>query len=285
MEKKSHKHNIIFATLVLLGMLCLVSASVVHSDAETPAYSNCSMANTAFQSGEQTVYKLYYNWKFIWLPAGEVTFEVFETDQEYRLSAIGRTYSSYEWFFKVRDYYAAYVDKETLLPQLSIREVHEGGYHLYDKMTYDQDGRKITSLRGKSEEAAQSTNYTLKNCAHDILSIVYYVRNIDFENYAAGSEFPIEIFMDKEVWPLKLSYLGKEENIKIKGQGRFNTLKFRPQVISGNVFNDGAEMNIWVTNDQNRIPLLIESDVSVGSVKAVLKSWKGLRHPLSSKAL
>ena len=121
----------------------------------------------------------------------------FETDTEYRLSAIGRTYASYEWFFKVRDYYAAYVDKETLLPRISIRDVHEGGYRLYDKVTFDQESKKAVSLRGKTKEVAQPTSYALKSCMHDVLSIIYYTRNIDFENYAGGTDFPLAIFMDQ----------------------------------------------------------------------------------------
>ena len=281
--KKTIISIVVILTICCFRILGIALTANTNSPDKFTTYNNCSMTNSAFQAGEQIIYKLYYNWKFIWLPAGEVTFEVFETGKEYRLSAIGRTYASYEWFFKVRDYYAAYIDKETLLPHTSIREVHEGGYHLFDKISYDQENKMVTSLRGNNRADAKPTQYQLKNCMHDILSIIYYTRNIDFENYAGGTEFPVAIFMDKEVWPLKLSYLGTEQNVKVRGQGRFNTIKFRPEVIAGEVFNDGAEMNIWVTNDLNRIPLLIESDVSVGSVKAVLKSCKGLRHPLESK--
>lgn len=239
------------------------------------------MSNSAFQHGETMVYKLYYNWNFVWLAAGEVTFRVKETKDQYHFSVHGATYKSYEWFYKVNDRYDTYVDKKTLLPVLSIRDVQEGKYRLYDKVTFDQQGKKAFSLRGKTKDVAQLTEYPIDNCMHDILSIIYYTRNIDFANLSNGGAFPIKIFMDKETWPLKVSYLGKEKDKKIKGFGKMNTIKFSPDVISGYVFGEGAKMTVWASDDQNKIPLLIESPVSVGSVKAVLKEYKGLRYPFN----
>lgn len=243
----------------------------------------CYVENNSFLPGEEITYKLYYNWNFIWLAAGEVTFKVADEGDRYHLSAHGRTYKSYEWFFKVRDYYDTFVDKETLLPKHSIRNVQEGGYNLYDEVTYHQDKNLAKSLRGRSKESAELSEYRVDRCMHDILSIIYFTRNLDFEAMKKGSKIPVKIFMDQEVWPLSVEYKGKEENKKIKNNGRFKTIRFSPEVISGQVFNEGTEMNVWASDDENRIPLLIESPVSVGSVKAVLKSYKGLKYDLTSK--
>jgi hypothetical protein len=245
------------------------------------AINPCSMSNSTFKHGETLVYKLYYNWNFVWLSAGEVTFRVKETKDQYHLSAHGATYKSYEWFYKVRDRYDTYVDKNTLLPVLSVRDIHEGKYRLYDKVTFDQQGKKAYSLRGKTKEVAKLTEYPIESCMHDILSIVYYTRNLDFDKMPTGSNFPIKIFMDKETWPLKVSYLGKEKDKRIKGFGKMNTIKFSPEVISGFVFSEGAKMIVWASDDQNKIPLMIESPVSVGSVKAVIKEYNGLRYPFN----
>ncbi len=244
----------------------------------------CHMSNTTFQGGEELVYKLFYNWNFVWIPAGEVVFKVTETeDQQYHFNAAGRTYTSYDWAFKVRDNYEVYCDKEDLLPSLSIRQVKEGGYSLFDKMTFDQNNQKITSLRGKTKDQAIVREFDLDNCMHDVLSVIYYARNIDFENYQSGQEFPIQVFMDKEVWPLKVRYQNKEAATRVKGLGKFNTIKFTPEVIVGDVFTEQSKMNVYVSDDNNRIPLLIESPISVGSVKAVLKEYKGLKYDLSSQ--
>jgi hypothetical protein len=240
--------------------------------------SACTTENNTFQGGEEITYKLYYNWNFVWLSAGEVTFRVRDLGNQYHLSAIGRTYKSYEWFYKVRDYYDTYVDKETLLPTTSIRNIQEGGYRLYDKVTFDRNRKVAVGLRGKTREEAKVTEYDVDHCIHDMLSIIYYSRNIEFNELSPGSEFPVQVFLDKETYPLKVKYLGEEEKTKVKGQGRFQTHVFSPQVIEGEVFKADDQMKVWVSADRNKVPLLIESPVSVGSVKAVLKSYKGLKY-------
>lgn len=239
----------------------------------------CSINNTTFEGGEEVTYKIYYNWNFVWIPAGEVIFKVKELNKQYHLSAFGHTYSSYEWFFRVRDYYDSYVDKETLLPSLSIRDVTEGGYTLYDKVTFDQDNHTATSVRGRSATKIKENNtFDVKDCMHDVLSIIYHIRNVNYEYYQEGDKLPIKIFMDKEVWPLHVHYKGKEKAKKIKGLGEFDAIQISPEVIAGEVFEEGTQMTIWIEDSKNKLPLLIESPVSVGSVKAVLKEYKGLKH-------
>ena len=252
-------------------------------EAEQDIIEACFMENKTFQGGEEITYKLYYNWGIMWLSAGEVTFKVNDMGSQYHVAVAGRTYKSYEWFFKVRDYYDTYIDKNSLLPKTAIRDVSEGKYKLYDKITFDQENKKASSLRGKTREVATKKEYNVGECMHDVISVIYYSRNIDFESYNEGEEFPVKIFMDKEVWPLDVKYKGKEIRKKVKGKGRFNTIKFSPQVVSGRVFKEGEEMMVYVSDDKNRIPLLIESPVSVGSIKAVLKSYKGLKYEMTAK--
>lgn len=247
-------------------------------------FGGCDMDNTAFQVGEEITYKLYYNWNFVWIPAGEVVFLVKDFNNQYHFSVVGKTYKSYEWFFKVRDYYDTYVDKETLLPTVSIRDVTEGGYTLYDKVNFDQKQKTATSIRGRSIDKIKENNkFDLEDCTHDILSIIYHARNIDYNQYESGQKFPIKLFMDKKSWPLEVNYLGKESETKIKGLGKFKTIKFSPEVVSGFIFTEDTKMDVWVSDDDNRVPLLIESPLSVGSVKAVLKDYKGLKNSFSAK--
>ncbi len=257
--------------------------SVTTPQYETPSSISMPVDNSAFQSGEELVYKIYYNLNFIWVPAGEVTFKIDDTGGQYHLAATGRTYDSYEWFFKVRDSYDTYVDKATMLPSVSIREVNEGKYRLYDKVKYDQVGKKATFERGNNKYAIDKKGeVSLSESMHDVLSIVYYSRTLNYDNAQMGQEYPIKLMLDEEIYPLKYKFLGKE-NKKIRDQGTWSTIKFTPRVVSGNVFKEGTEMKIWASDDANKIPLMIESPVSVGSVKIVLKSWKGLKYDVTAK--
>ena len=238
----------------------------------------CHTTNTAFQVGERLTYKIYYNWNFVWLSAGEVTFEVLDADDQYHFRVVGKTYDSYSWFFEVEDYFNTWVQKSGLLPVRAIKSIREGKYRLYDDLTFYQDSHRIYNERGKAEDdIRERRHFDVDGCMHDMVSILYYCRNIDFSTARPGSSFPVRIFADKEVWPLNVTFKGREANKKIKGLGRFNTLRFSPEVIEGDLFPDGAQVNVWATDDKNKIPLLIESPLSVGSVKAVLKSYENIR--------
>jgi Protein of unknown function (DUF3108) len=239
---------------------------------------------TSFKPGEVLTYKIYYNLNFIWVPAGEVTFKVFDEDTQYHYQALGRTYDSYEWFFTVKDDYDSWVDKNTLLPNYSERNVNEGKYTIFEKISFNQNSRKTTVWRARKRGQAETkTEHTVKQEVFDILSSLYHLRTLDFASQNAGHTVPFSIFMDKEEYPLKMRYEGKDSRKKVHGMGRYRTLKFQPQVIAGEVFKEDSQMSVWVSDDQNRIPVLIDSPVSVGSVKVVLKSYSGLKYDFTAK--
>ena len=285
MSIKYLKHVPLMVCLLVTMAFTFPTSHRVAKTNNTPALENlttCNIVNTTFQPGEEITYKLFYNLGILWLSAGEVTFKVNDLGQEFKLTALGKTYKSYEWFYKVRDYYETHVNKETLLPSYSLRDIKEGKYQLYDKITFKQNQQKAISLRGKTKDEAKPTTYNIDACMHDLLSIFYYMRNVDYNTISEGDIIPIKIFIDKETWPLELEYRGKDSAKRIKGLGKFKTIKFGPEVIEGYYFKKDTEMNVWVSDDENKIPLLIESPVSVGSIKAVLKDYKNLRHDLTA---
>ncbi len=119
---------------------------------------------------------------------------------------------------------------------------------------------------------------------HDMVSMIYFSRNINYDQMQTGDKFPVKIFLDKDIYSLNVKFKGKEKKKHIKESGVYNTIKFSPNIVKSETFKDGSEMNIWVSDDANKIPVLIESPLSVGSVKAILKSYKGLKHPFTAKA-
>jgi hypothetical protein len=270
--------------LILFGLTVILTSFTPTNRNDKTDFKDelCSIQNSSFKDGEELTYKVYYNWNFVWISAGEVTFKVSDQGDKYYINAKGRTYNSYDTFFKVRDEFKVWIDKKTMLPTTSIRNVQEGGYQLYDMMKYDFDKMEIRSYRGKDKDNTRQLVYDIDNCMHDVLSIIYYVRNKNYEKMKAGTDIPIRIFLDKEKYSLKAKYVGKETK-EIKDLGTYKTLKLMPEVVSGEVFTDPSGMTIWATDDENRLPLQIESPLSVGSVKAILKSHKNLRYPVKAK--
>lgn len=272
-----------YALSISFLSLTFIQPNLPQNPAGQPVDSTES-ANTTFQHGEKLTYKIYYNWNFVWLAAGEVTFQVTDEGEQYHYHAYGETYDSYEWFFTVKDSYDSWVDKNSLLPTYSERSINEGDYHIFEKITFNQAAKKMTVWRAKKRgEAETKTEHTVQDKVHDVLSSLYFLRTIDFSSRQKGAEEPFRIFMDQEEFPLKMRYLGKDGRKKVHGMGKYKTMRFEPQVIAGNVFKDDARMTVWVSDDANRIPVLIESPVSVGSVKMVLKEYRGLRHEFTAK--
>ena len=243
----------------------------------------CSLDNVAYAPTERLVYKLYYNLSFMWLAAGEVVFEVEDLGDRYHFTAVGKTYPSYEWFFRVHDRYESFVDKETLLPELTLRDIEEGKYTLHERVEYEQPGGFGVGYRGhtREEAMAQPGEFAINDCLHDVLSAIYFMRNLDLDEARVGQEFPVTVFMDRKEYPLGMRYLGREEGKRIKGLGHFDVHELAPQVVAGEVFSDESEMRLWASTSAGHVPLQIESPLSVGSVKAVLLEYENLRYPIT----
>lgn len=240
----------------------------------SPATDFCGVKNTAFRSGETVTMTVFY--KLVgYVSAGEATFtttiERFNGKPVYHFVGEGRTYSFFDNFFKVRDRYESYVDTATLLPMKFIRNVSEGDYRKYENVTFNQTANTAASTKGV---------FKITDCMQDVVSSMYYARNINFDKYKPGDKIPFDMFMDDEIYHLYIRYLGKEK-IKTK-YGKFRAIKFKPLLLKGTMFEGGEKMVAWVSDDPNHLLLRVESPISVGSVIVDMMSYKNLRYPLTS---
>ncbi|MBV8254208.1 MAG: DUF3108 domain-containing protein [Chitinophaga sp.] len=235
----------------------------------------CSIRNSSFKAGETITLKVFYALGKMFIGAGEATFncslERFANRDVFHIVGEGKTYKAYDWFFKVRDRYETFIDTATLQPLKFLRNVNEGGYKIYNNVVFNQAAHQAISTNG---------TFTVPPCVQDVISSIYYARNIDFSKYNEGDKIPFAMFLDDQVYNIYVRYLGKE-NIKTKF-GTFRAIKFKPLLIKGNVFEGGEKMTVWVSDDGNKIPLRIESPISVGSVVVDMINYGNLRHPLTS---
>ncbi len=273
--------------ILLLGLLSIHpnSFTPIGLMYDTPASfqgDRCGITNSTFLDGEEVVYKVYYNWGFFWTTAGLVHFKVSESEDHYRVSVTGSTAGFYDNFYRVRDTFETYLDKETLLPTMFIRVIREGKYRHYNKFVFDQEGKIVKTQKGKNRTSLETGEESFTECMHDIISILYHVRNMNFDTLEAGDTFPIEVYLEKK-YPLHVRIIEKNKVQKVRGRGKFMTHVFQPQLIAGEVFKEKDQMSIYISADSNRIPVLIESPLSVGKMKAVLLDYKGLKYNLSAE--
>ncbi len=249
-------------------------------------FSQCNIKNTTFEEGEKLNYTAYYNWGLIWIKAGKVSFEVKSAilnDQKvFHFDSFGRSISAYDWIFKVRDHYQSYATMDKLQSLKFHRKTHEGGYEADNKYIFDHDKKQIYSFVKDSDHPYRKDSLDLPDCTYDILTASYIIRNYDFSKYAKDEKIPISVIIDNDIHKLYFRYRTKALIETRKGE-RYNCIKFTALLLEGSLFKGGEDLVVWVSDDENRIPVLIEAKILVGSVKVYLDEAIGLRNKTTSK--
>ncbi|MEH6534876.1 MAG: DUF3108 domain-containing protein [Psychroserpens sp.] len=237
--------------------------------------SSIAQEESAFQDGEWFKFRMSYSG---FLKAGNATLSIKETKLKgkpvYHVVGKGWTTGAIKWFFKVKDRYESYFDKETGMPYKFIRKIDEGGHTKDIEIAFDHN---------KKEAFVENKKYKTKKTVataqdvQDMVSAFYYLRNnYETNNIKVGDIVELNMFFDEENYNFKLKFLGRE-TIKTEF-GKIKTLKFRPYVMAGRVFKEQESLTLWVSADKNKIPLKIKADLAVGSLRADLESYKGLKH-------
>ena len=222
-----------------------------------------SAQKKAYGEGEWLSYRVHYGF----ITAGYAVLEVDNTrlyDKEvYHVKGEGKTTGISKWFFNVEDYYQTYIDQEEELPLRFIRKIDEGGYTKDIQIDFDHK----TGKAWVHDKKHKTKDYLpFPSDAQDMLSSLYYLRNnLDVDQLNDGDEIDMNMFFDKENYKFKLKFLGREI-IKTKF-GKVACLVFRPYVQSGRVFKEKESLTVWISDDDNKIPLVVKADLAVGSLK------------------
>ncbi|MFS4415860.1 DUF3108 domain-containing protein [Maribacter sp. 2307ULW6-5] len=251
--------NILFATVLTL---CFTSVGAQHS-------------HKAFKAGEWLKFRMHY----LFLNASYATLHVknatINDKSVYHVVGHGETTGMASLFFKVDDTYESYFDKEDGKPYRFIRNINEGGYTKDVEINFDHEKNKAV-LNDKKHD--KKYNFAFPEGVQDLISGFYYLRNnYDPKELEVNEVIDLNMLYDDDgIFKFKLKYLGKEV-LRTKF-GKVECLKFRPMVQSGRVFKEEEGLALWVSNDDNRIPIRIKADIVVGSIKADLDAYNGLKH-------
>jgi hypothetical protein len=238
-----------------------------------------SLQDTPFDTGEWFKFRIHYGL----VTAGYATLEVKEAIKNNKkvYHAVGRGYTTgmSKWFFNVEDNYETYFDKATGKPYQYVRKIDEGGYTKDEEGFFNQD--KNTILVKDYKNNNNQTFATSENI-QDIVSTFYYLRKHPSVNrLKVGESIAIDMFFDQESTKFKLKYIGKEDlDTKF---GVVPCMIFRPLVQSGRVFKEQESLTVWISDDDNKVPVRIKASLAIGSIKADLESFKGLSNPFTIK--
>lgn len=241
--------------------------------------SQDTVKNNAFTTGEYLKYSVYYSSSLGNLTAGEAILTVGKwedkyagkTKDVYRITGVGNSKGMFNWFYKVRDKFETFVDKQTLLPYAFIRKTREGKYKQDDLVIFDRE---------ENEAVTNSKDVTkIPDNVHDFVSAFYFMRTVNIEDFDADSMYYINFFLDDSVYISAVKYQGKSD-VHTRW-GTITCLKIAPMMASGEVFAEKYPMYIYISDDENHVPILAESKVIVGSIKMELIEYDGLVNPLN----
>ena len=233
--------------------------------------------NDAFQDGEWFRFRMRYGFLNASYATATVRETTFKDQAVYHVAATGKTTGFARWFFKVDDYFDSYFEKDIVRPIRFVRNISEGNYKRHVEIDFDHNTQSgiMNDLLIKTK-----TEIDFAPNLQDLVSTFYFLRNhFDLEGIQVGETASLHMIYDKKPFAFRFRFLGYE-NVKTKF-GVVPCVKFRPYVEEGRIFKKESGLSLWVSNDNNRVPIKVVAELSVGSLDVDLVDFKGLKHPFN----
>jgi len=247
--------------------------------------SSLNAQNNAFQSGEKLTFTASYNMSGLMTDLAQVTMETSEVRTKsstlLRLKGTATTYSKWDSFFKIRDLYESYVSPKTVTPYLYKREINEGGYYKYVKYNYNHKNRTVKSLLRKKSKNFESgfwdrnNTVTIKLGTRDIIATLYHLRTLDIHKAPVGASDTFTVLFDNKETKFSFTMMGKETIST--AIGRMECYKLKLNVIGNDVLKGNSNF-LWLSADENKIPVFSKFKVAVGSGELRIKNVSGLKN-------
>ncbi|ULC60759.1 DUF3108 domain-containing protein [Flaviramulus sp. BrNp1-15] len=240
---------------------------------------NLSAQNNTIGINEKLTYTASYNMSGILTDIAQVTMETSPVKTSkatlLRLKCTATTYSKWDNFFKIRDLYESYVNPKTLTPYLYNRDINEGTYYKNMKYTFSHKTKTVKSVQKKKKNQVENKSVSISSGTKDIVSTLYYIRLFDFANMSVGSSKTLPIIFDRKEVRGKITYLGKETIST--AIGRKECYKLAIGSSESDVLQ-GKNNLLWITADENKIPVYGKFKIPVGNGELKIKSASGLKN-------
>jgi hypothetical protein len=222
----------------------------------------------AFGIGERLVFDVSYGV----ITAGEAILEIPRAETiagrpTYAVEVRVNSLPSFSWIYKVEDLYRTFIDMQSVAPLRFEQHIREGTYRRDFVADFDQAVGVARTSGGQ--------HYRIPPYVHDIMSAFYYVRTIDFGGMATGGVIMLQNFYKDRTHDLAVRMLGRQE-LEVPA-GTFNAIVLEPLVKEGGLFKSEGRIVIWLSDDDLKIPLRINSKVVIGSIDTELREYSGLQ--------
>ncbi|MGS2726552.1 DUF3108 domain-containing protein [Psychroserpens sp. BH13MA-6] len=240
--------------------------------------------NTTIAAGEKLTFSASYNMSGLMTELAQVNMETSEvktsTSTLLKLKCTAATYSKWDNFFKIRDLYESYVSPKTLTPYLYNRDIYEGGYEKFMKYKFNHKTKSVESVkrkkRGDGTTWEEKKSLKVGSSTRDLVSTLYHIRNLDIHKASIGDSQNFTVLFDNKEQIIKVTFLSKENLSTVLGNKM--CYKLAISINNSNVLKGNNDNLLWLTADDNKVPVYAKFKIPVGSGELKLKSATGLKH-------
>ncbi len=259
---------LIFA-LLLGNALAADSSAVLKLQVRMP---EPSATKYLWQNGERLDYEI--SWGII--TAGYASMEVRPKGDKTEFYVLAHNNGAFKRIYPVADTVYSRIRNKTFLPEVFTKINHEGSFHSASIIRFDRAGHKgwlsdtvFTNLQRTKVKRSADTVVTLEGNEFGILSAFYFVRQMELKE---GKTETFSAVSGKKRYDLKVIVYGKE-TIKTDA-GTFECIKVEPVLDGDGIFKAAGRIFVWFSNDNRRLPVLMKSEIKLGSIRAELVKYR-----------
>ncbi|GAB3588106.1 DUF3108 domain-containing protein [Hymenobacter daeguensis] len=238
-----------------------------------------SIPQSSFGRGETIKYTVHYGL----INGGEATVETSGSLERvndrpcYKATVSGKTTGSFDFFLRIRDQWRAYIDTTSILPIRAQREIAEKNYRKKETVEFDHL-RDLAEVTDHTHNNARST-VKVANNSLELVSGFYYLRTLNFERMKVGDVVRVPGYFDGDNFMLEVVFKGREV-VETKA-GDVRAFKLVPRMPNNKLFRGENAISVYFSDDRNKIPVLFQAEMFVGTVKVDMVGYKGLKWKLN----
>lgn len=261
---------LVIALTVLLSLP--LGAQGIHLCKEAP-----------FQDGEKLEMVLMFKWGLVNTEVGSVSTSITQSGNLFHASCQLRTAPFFDAFYKMREHFQSDFTVDGHRPVVATRDTYQNGYTANNRFRFDWKAGVIHANLAYSGKEPETKDIPLNGKKpYDVVSLIYLFRNMEWDGCKKGESSIVPGIVDDQVIDLRVTYQGPDK-IKVRKQGQFSANRFSCTVVAGHLFEGDQEVQVWVSDDENHIPLAIMLPLKMGTMWLWLKKWDGLKYDLTSK--
>lgn len=238
-----------------------------------------------FRSGEQFIMSIMFKWGAVNPEVAKVSVSLdslqYMGKPSYHTALKVKSASFFDAFFKMREHFQSWFDASTIRPYKFSRDTQEGNYTATNLYLYDWEAGKIHADVEFDGKDPKTLEIPLRDGVYDLPSLIYYVRSLDYSKFRKGQVMTLTFAIDDDVYDVRLTYYGSER-IKVRKMGQVQAHRFSCSVVSGAMFEGNQELQFWMSDDKNRIPVAIKVPLRFGAVQCWLTNTSNLKYPFTA---